>query len=188
MLPQLDEIRKKAAARMDKSLDTLKQAYTKLRTGRASAGLVEPIRVDYYGSAVPLSQTASVVVDDARTITITPWEKNMVGPIEKAILASDLGITPNTAGTVIRLVMPAMTEERRREVVKVVKHEAEQAKIAIRNVRRDAMQEVKEQLKKKLISDDDEKRAEADVQKLTDQHIARVDEIMTAKEKETMSL
>jgi ribosome recycling factor len=184
----LDELKKKTAQKMDKSVDNLKQAYTKLRTGRASAGLVEHIRVDYYGSDVPLSNVASVVVEDARTITITPWEKNMVGPIEKAIMASELGITPNTAGTVIRLVMPAMTEDRRREVVKVVKQEAEQAKIAIRNVRRDAMQEVKEALKKKLISDDIEKRAEADVQKLTDQHIARVDEAVAAKEKETMSL
>lgn len=184
----LDEIKKKAATRMDKSVDTLKQSYTKLRTGRASAGLVEHIKVDYYGSETPLSNTASVVVEDARTITITPWEKNMVGPIEKALMASDLGITPNTAGTVIRLVMPAMTEERRREVVKVVKQEAEHAKISIRNVRRDAMQEVKDQLKKKLISTDDEKRAEADVQKLTDQHIAKVEEVVAAKEKETMSL
>ena len=184
----LEELKKKASARMDKSVDTLKQAYTKLRTGRASTGLVEHLKVDYYGSEVPVSQTASIVVEDARTITITPWEKNMVGPIEKAIMASDLGVTPNTAGTVIRLVMPAMTEERRREVVKIVKSEAEQAKIAIRNVRRDAMQEVKEALKKKLISDDVEKRAEAEIQKLTDQHIARVDEVAGAKEKETMSL
>jgi len=184
----LDDLKKKAAARMDKSVDQLKQAYTKLRTGRASTGLVEHLKVDYYGSDVPISNCASIVVEDARTITITPWEKTMVGPIEKAIMASDLGITPNTAGTAIRLVMPAMTEERRREVVKVVKQEAEQAKIAIRNVRRDAMQEVKEQLKKKLISTDDEKRSETDVQKLTDQHIARVEEAMAAKEKETMSL
>jgi ribosome recycling factor len=184
----LDDLKKKAAQRMDKSVDTLKQAYTKLRTGRASAGLVEHLKVDYYGSDVPVSQTASVVVEDARTITITPWEKNMVGPIEKAIMASDLGVTPNTAGTVIRLVMPAMTEERRKEVVKVVKSEAEQAKIAIRNVRRDAMQEVKEALKKKLISDDVEKRAEQEIQKLTDQHIASVDAVAAAKEKETMSL
>jgi ribosome recycling factor len=184
----LDDLKKNASTRMDKSVEQLKQAYTKLRTGRASAGLVEHIRVDYYGSESPLSNVASVVVEDARTITITPWEKTMVGPIEKAIMASDLGVTPNTAGTVIRLIMPAMTEERRREVVKVVKQEAEHAKIAIRNVRRDAMQEVKEQLKKKLISTDDEKRAEADIQKLTDQHIAKIEETAAAKEKETMSL
>jgi ribosome recycling factor len=184
----LEDLKKNASARMDKSVEQLKAAYTKLRTGRASAGLVEHIKVDYYGSDVPISNTASVVVEDARTITITPWEKNMVQAIEKALMASDLGITPNTAGTVIRLVMPALTEERRRDLVKVVKSEAEQAKIAIRNVRRDAMQEVKEQLKKKLISDDVEKRAEAEIQKLTDQHIAKVEETMAAKEKETMSL
>lgn len=184
----LEELKKKSAARMDRSVESLKQAFTKLRTGRASAGLVEHLKVDYYGSEVPVSNTASVVVEDARTITITPWEKNMVGAIEKAIMASDLGITPNTAGTVIRLVMPALTEERRRDLVKVVKSEAEQAKIAIRNVRRDAMQEVKDQLKKKLISDDDEKRVEAEIQKLTDQHVARVEEVAAAKEKETMSL
>jgi ribosome recycling factor len=184
----LEELKKNASARMDKSVEQLKAAYTKLRTGRASAGLVEHIKVDYYGSDVPLSQTASVVVEDARTITITPWEKTMVGPIEKALMASDLGVTPNTAGTVIRLIMPAMTEERRREVVKVVKQEAEQAKIAIRNVRRDAMQDVKEQLKKKLISTDDEKRTETEIQKLTDAHIAKVEEVAAAKEKETMQL
>jgi ribosome recycling factor len=184
----LDELKKKSAARMDKSVDTLKQAFTKLRTGRASAGLVEHLKVDYYGSDVPISNVASVVVEDARTITITPWEKNMVGAIEKAIMASDVGITPNTAGTSIRLVMPALTEERRKDLVKVVKSEAEQAKIAIRNVRRDAMQEVKDQLKRKLISDDVEKRAEQEIQKLTDQHIAKVDEVAAAKEKETMSL
>jgi ribosome recycling factor len=184
----LDDIKKKSAARMDKSVDALKQEFGKLRTGRASAGLIEPIRVDYYGSQTPISQVASVVVEDARTITISPWEKTMVGPIEKAIMASDLGITPNTAGTVIRIVMPQLTEERRRDLVKMVKSEAEQAKIAIRNVRRDAMHEVKELLKKKLISTDDEKRAEAEVQKLTDQHIAKIDEVAGAKEKETMSL
>lgn len=184
----LDDIKKKAATRMDKSVDTLKQAYTKLRTGRATTGLVEHLKVDYYGSDVPITQVASVVVEDARTITITPWEKTMVGPIEKAIMASDLGITPNTAGTAIRLVMPALTEDRRRDLVKVVKQEAEQAKIAIRNVRRDAMQEVKEQLKKKLISTDDEKRVETEIQKLTDQHIGKVDDAVAAKEKETMSL
>jgi ribosome recycling factor len=184
----LDDLKKKAAERMLKSVDALKASYTKLRTGRASAGIIEPLRVDYYGSAVPVSQVASVVVEDARTISITPWEKTMVGPIEKAIMASDLGITPNTAGTSIRLIMPALTEDRRKDLVKLVKSEAEQAKISIRNVRRDAMQEVKEQLKKKLISDDVEKRAETEIQKLTDQHIAKVDEAAAGKEKETMQL
>lgn len=184
----IDDIKKKAAARMDKSLDALKQDYTKLRTGRASAGLVEHIKVEYYGSQMEISQTASVVVEDARTIVISPWEKTMVGPIEKAIMASDLGITPNTAGTVIRIIMPPLTEERRRDLVKTVKSAAEQAKISIRNVRRDAMQEVKELMKNKAITADDEKRAETDVQKLTDQHIAKVDEASAGKEKETMSL
>jgi ribosome recycling factor len=184
----LDDIKKDAVVRMTKCVQTFQGELKKLRTGRAHPSLVEHLKVDYYGSDVPVSQTASVVVEDARTITITPWEKTMVGPIEKAIMASDLGITPNTAGTVIRLVMPAMTEERRKEVVKVVKSEAEQAKIAIRNVRRDAMQEVKDALKKKLISDDVEKRAEQEIQKLTDQHIASVDAVAAAKEKETMSL
>src|ERR1700741_1755176 len=143
----IEEIKKKAASRMDKSVESLRMEYGKLRTGRASAALIEPIRVDYYGSQMPISQTASVVVEDARTITITPWEKTMVGPIEKAIMASELGITPNTAGTVVRILMPQLTEERRRDLVKMVKSEAEQAKISIRNVRRDAMQEVKELLK-----------------------------------------
>lgn len=184
----LDEIKKKSTVGMDKSVDALKQEYGKLRTGRASAGLIEPIRVDYYGSQTPISQVASVVVEDARTITITPWEKTMVGPIEKAIMASNLGITPNTAGVVIRINMPQLTEERRRDLVKLVKSEAEHAKISIRNVRRDAMQEVKELLKNKVISADDEKRAEAEIQKLTDQHIAKIDETAAGKEKETMSL
>jgi len=136
----LEDVKKKATARMQKTVDGLKAEFTKLRTGRASAGLVETVRVPYYGNDVPLSQCASVVVEDARTISITPWDKSQVGPIEKAILASDLGITPNTAGTVIRLVLPPLTEERRKDLVKIVKHEAEQARIAIRNVRREAMQ------------------------------------------------
>lgn len=184
----LEELKKTSAARMAKCVDSLKQSYTKLRTGRASTALVDHLRVDYYGSETPLSGVASVVAEDARTIVITPWEKTMVAPIEKAIMASDIGITPNTAGTVIRLVMPALTEERRKDLVKVVKTEAEQAKIAIRNVRRDAMQEVKDALKKKLITDDVEKQAEAQVQKLTDQAIADVEKAAATKEKETMSL
>ena len=145
----LEDVKKKATTRMMKTVDGLKHEFTKLRTGRASAGLVDTVRVSYYGNEVPLSQCASIVVEDARTITITPWDKSQVGPIEKAIMASDLGITPNTAGTVIRLVLPPLTEERRKDLVKIVKHEAEQARIAIRNVRRDAMTEVKDLLKKK---------------------------------------
>lgn len=184
----IDPIKKDATARMLKSLDALKTAFTKLRTGRANAGILDHVMVDYYGSDVPLSQVASVVVEDARTISITPWEKPMTGPIEKAILKSDLGLTPNTAGQTIRINLPPLTEERRKDLVKVVKSETEGARVAIRGARRDAMQAVKDLLKAKKISENDEKRAETDVQKLTDQHIAKADEMMAAKEKELMSM
>lgn len=177
-----------ATTRMQKSLDTLKTQLSKLRTGRANAGLLDHVHVDYYGSDVPLSQVAAVVVEDARTISITPWEKNMVPAIEKAIMKSDLGLNPNTAGAIIRVIMPALTEERRRDLVKVVKSEAETAKVAIRNVRRDANQVVKDLAKAKTISADEEKRAETDVQKLTDQFVAKVDEIAATKEKELLSM
>jgi ribosome recycling factor len=187
-MADLNSIKKDAQARMQKSIDSLKTELTKLRTGRASAGLLDHVKVDYYGSEVPISQSAQVVVEDARTISITPWDKSMVGAIEKAILASDLGITPNTAGQIIRVIMPPLTEERRRELTKVVKHEAENARIAIRNVRRDANQHVKDLLKDKKISTDDEKRAETEIQKLTDQFVAKVDETAAAKEKELLAM
>lgn len=187
-MADLNKIKADATARMTKCVDGLKSQLAKLRTGRASAGLIEPIRVDYYGSPVPVSQVASVVVEDNRTISITPWEKPMVTAIEKAILASDLGITPNTAGSTIRIIMPPLTEERRKDLAKVVKTEAENAKVAIRGVRRDANTAVKELVKGKLISTDDEKRAEADIQKLTDQWVAKVDETAGAKEKELLSM
>ncbi len=144
--------------------------------------------MEFYGSDVPLSQCANVVVEDARTISITPWDKNMVGPIEKAIMKSDLGLNPNTAGTIIRIVMPPLTEERRRDLAKVVKGEAEQGRVAVRNVRRDANQEIKELAKEKMISTDEEKRAEADIQKLTDQFVAKIDEAAAAKEKDLLSM
>lgn len=184
----IDDIKKDASERMQKAVDTLRTQLAKLRTGRANAALLDHVNVDYYGSEVPLSQSANVVVEDSRTISITPWDKGMVPVIEKAIMKSDLGLTPNTAGTVIRIVMPPLTEERRRDLVKVVKAEAEQAKVAVRNVRRNANQDVKDLAKEKLISTDDEKRAETDIQKLTDQFIARIDEISAAKEKELMSM
>lgn len=184
----IEEIKKDAAARMQKTVDALKHSLVKLRTGRASAGIIEHVRVDYYGNETPLTQVASVVVEDARTISISPWEKNMVGAIEKAILASDLGITPNTAGSTIRLNMPPLTEERRRDLVKVVKGETENARVAIRGVRRDANQDVKDLAKEKLITTDEEKKAEAEIQKLTDQHIAKADEIAAAKEKELLAV
>jgi ribosome recycling factor len=184
----LNEIKKDAQARMGKSIESLRHALVKVRTGRANAGLVDSIKVSYYGSEMPLAQVASVAVTDARSITITPWEKQMVGPVEKAILASDLGLTPNTAGTVIRLNIPALTEERRKDLAKVVHGEGEDAKVAIRNIRRDANHQVKELLKDKQITEDDASRTEAEIQKITDGAIKDVDEVIKGKEAELMSV
>lgn len=184
----LNDIKKDAQARMGKSIESLRHALVKVRTGRANAGLVDSIKVSYYGSEMPLAQVASVAVTDARSITITPWEKQMVGPVEKAILASDLGLTPNTAGTVIRLNIPALTEERRRDLAKVVHGEGEDAKVAIRNIRRDANHQVKELLKDKQITEDDASRTEAEIQKITDGAIKDVDEVIKGKEAELMSV
>jgi len=184
----LNEIKHDAQTRMGKSVDALRHALIKVRTGRASPALVEHLKVNYYGSDVPLSQVATVAVSDARSLIITPWEKQIVGAVEKAILASDLGLTPNTAGTTIRLNLPALTEERRRDLAKVVHAEGEDAKVAIRNIRRDANHQVKELLKEKLISEDDERRAEGEIQKITDKAIHDVDEVVKAKEQELMSV
>jgi ribosome recycling factor len=184
----IEDIKKDAAARMQKCVDVLKQALTKLRTGRANTALLEHVRVDYYGNETPLTQVASVVVEDARTILISPWEKNLVPTIEKAILAANLGLNPNTAGTSIRINLPPLTEERRRDLIKVVKAETEQARVAIRNVRRDANQDIKELGKEKLITSDAEKEAEGAIQKLTDQYVAKADEVMAAKEKELLAV
>ena len=184
----LNEIKKDAQARMGKSIESLRHALVKVRTGRANAGLVDSIKVSYYGSDMPLAQVASVAVTDARSITITPWEKQMVGPVEKAILASDLGLTPNTAGTVIRLNIPALTEERRRDLSKVVHSEGEDAKVAIRNIRRDGNHQVKELLKDKQITEDEASRTEAEIQKITDGAIRDVDEVVRAKEAELMAV
>ncbi len=184
----LNEIKKDAQARMGKSIESLRHNLVKVRTGRANTGLVDSIKVNYYGSDMPLSQVASVAVGDARSIIITPWEKQMVGAVEKAILASDLGLTPNTAGTVIRLNIPALTEERRKELTKVVHHEGEDAKVAIRNIRRDANHQVKELLKDKQITEDDASRTEAEIQKITDGAIKDVDEVVKAKETELMAV
>lgn len=181
-------IKQDAQQRMSKSVDALKHELQRLRTGRASTALVEHIKVNYYGSDVPLSQVANVVVSDARSLTITPWEKNMVQPVEKAILASDLGLNPTTAGTTIRLIMPALTEERRKDLAKHVSHEGENAKIAIRNIRRDALHQVKELLKDKQITEDEMTRSEADVQKMTDKAIKDVDDVVKAKEQELMAV
>ena len=184
----LNEIKKDAQARMGKSIESLRHNLVKVRTGRANTGLVDSIKVNYYGSDMPLSQVASVAIGDARSIIITPWEKQMVGAVEKAILASDLGLTPNTAGTVIRLNIPALTEERRKELTKVVHHEGEDAKVAIRNIRRDANHQVKELLKDKQITEDEASRTEAEIQKITDGAIKDVDDVVKAKETELMAV
>ncbi|RPE76948.1 ribosome recycling factor [Vulcaniibacterium tengchongense] len=184
----LNEIKKDAQTRMAKSVEAFRHELVKVRTGRASTALVDHLKVNYYGSDVPLSQVATVAVSDARSLTITPWEKQMVGPVEKAILASDLGLTPNTAGQVIRLNLPPLTEERRRELTKVVHAAGEDAKVAIRNIRRDANHHVKELLKDRQVTEDDAARAEAEIQKITDAAIKDVDEVIKAKEQELMAV
>lgn len=184
----LNDIKKDAQTRMAKSVEAFRHDLTRVRTGRASTALVDHLKVNYYGSDMPLSQVASVAISDARTLMITPWEKQMVGPVEKAILASDLGLTPNTAGTVIRINLPALTEERRKELTKHVHSEGETAKVAIRNIRRDANHQVKELLKDKQITEDEAGRSETDIQKITDSAIKDVDEVIKAKEQELMAV
>ena len=184
----LNDIKKDAQTRMTKSVEAFRHDLTKLRTGRATTALVDHLKVNYYGSDMPLSQVATVSVADARSLLITPWEKGMVSAVEKAILASDLGLTPNTAGTVIRINLPPLTEERRKELSKHVHAEGENAKVAIRNVRRDAIQHVKELLKEKQVTEDDVRRAEDDIQKLTDKAVKDVDDVVKAKEQELMAV
>lgn len=184
----LEDIKKDATQRMAKGVQAFRNDLKKVRTGRAHPSLVEHLRVEYYGNDVPLNQVSNVSVEDARTLVVSPWEKNMVQVIEKAILKSDLGLTPATAGQVIRIPLPPLTEERRREMTKLVRHEAENARVAVRNVRRDVMNELKEMLKEKLLSQDDEKRAHDEVQKLTDKHIAEIDHVLADKEKELMQV
>jgi ribosome recycling factor len=184
----LDDLKKDAQARMGKCVQTFQADLKKLRTGRAHPSLIDHLKVEYYGSEVPLQQIATINVEDARTLTVSPYEKTMVGAIEKAIHKSDLGLTPMTAGTVIRVPLPPMTEERRRDVTKVVRHDAEHARVAVRNVRRDVMADIKQMLKEKLISQDEERRAETDVQKFTDKYIADVDQLLAAKEKEILQV
>lgn len=182
------DIKKSTEQKMQKSLDTLKTDLAKVRTGRAHTGLLDHIHVDYYGSPTALSQVANVTLVDARTIGVQPWEKKMVQVVEKAIRESDLGLNPATSGDMIRVPMPALTEERRRELTKVVKGEGEDAKVAIRNVRRDANNQFKDALKAKEISEDDERRAQDDVQKLTDRNIAEIDKMVVQKEAEIMTV
>jgi len=184
----LEELKKDAATRMAKCVQTFQTDLKKLRTGRAHPSLVEHLKVDYYGSEVPLQQVASIAVEEGRTLVISPWEKSVVQAIEKAIFKSDLGLTPMTAGTVIRIPMPPLTEERRKEITKMLRHDAENARVAVRNVRRDVMNEIKHQMKDKHLSQDDERRAETDIQKLTDKHVADIDGALAAKEKEVMQV
>ena len=184
----LSQIKQDAQTRMQKSVESLRHELTRLRTGRASTALIEPLRVSYYGSDTPVSQVATVAIADARSIVITPYEKTMVAAVEKAILASDLGLNPTTVGQVIRINLPPLTEERRKDLSKHVAHEGENAKIAVRNVRRDALHQVKELLKDKQISEDDERRAEDEIQKLTDKFVKDVDGVVKAKEDELMAV
>lgn len=184
----LDDIKRDTQTRMGKSVEALRHELSHLRTGRASTALVDGIRVSYYGSDVPLNQVATVAVSDSRSLTITPYEKSMVAPIEKAIMASDLGVTPTTAGTVIRLNMPPLTEERRKDLAKHVGHAGENAKVAIRNIRRDAIQQIKDLLKDKQITEDEDRRGQDDMQKLTDQSIKEVDATVQTKEQELLAL
>ncbi|MEW7979726.1 MAG: ribosome recycling factor [gamma proteobacterium symbiont of Phacoides pectinatus] len=184
----IDDIKKDAAERMGKSVDALGHELAKVRTGRAHPSLLDHISVSYYGNDTPLNQVANVTADDARTLAITPWEKTMVQPIEKAIMNSDLGLNPNTAGMVIRVPLPPLTEERRKDLIRVVRAEAEQSRVAIRNIRRDANTELKSLVKEKLISEDDERRGQEIIQKLTDQHVKEVDGVLGEKEKDLMSI
>jgi ribosome recycling factor len=184
----LEDIKKDARERMAKCVQNFQSDLKKLRTGRAHPSLIEHLKVDYYGSEVPLQQVASISVEDGRTLVVSPWEKSVVQAIEKAIHKSDLGLNPVTAGTIIRIPMPPLTEERRRDITKLLRHDAENARVAVRNVRRDVMNHIKELLKGKLVSQDDERRAEGDVQKLTDKHVADVDQLLAAKEKEVMQV
>ena len=184
----IEDIKKDANTRMDKSVDSLKNELTKIRTGRANVSLLDHVMVDYYGSEVPIAQAATVSVEDARTLAVSPWEKALVPVIEKAIMSSDMGLNPVTAGDVIRVPLPALTEERRKDFVKLVRQEAEQGRVAIRNIRRDANADLKELVKEKEISEDDERGALEDVQKLTDEHIKKIENMLIEKEKELMEI
>jgi ribosome recycling factor len=184
----LNDIKADATARMQKCVQSFQADTKKLRTGRAHPSLIEGLKVDFYGNDTPLNQVANIAVEDGRTLVVTPWDKSMVSPIEKAIHKSDLHLTPNTAGTVIRIPLPPLTEERRRDLIKVVRQDAENARVSVRNVRRDALAEVKEALKEKLLSQDDERRGQDEIQKLTDKYVAEIDQQLAAKEKEILQV
>jgi ribosome recycling factor len=182
------DVKKTAEQKMHKSLEALKIDLGKVRTGRAHTGILDHVMVDYYGTQMPINQVANLTLIDARTIGIAPWEKKMGAVIEKAIRDSDLGLNPSSQGDLIRVPMPALTEERRRELIKVVKHEAENAKVAVRNLRRDANHHLKDLLKEKAVSEDDERRAQDEIQKLTDRFIAEIDKVLAAKETDLMAV
>lgn len=184
----LDEIKKDAGSRMGKSVASLRQELTKIRTGRAHTSLLDHITVEYYGSQVPLNQVSNVGVEDSRTLTVTPWEKDMVKAIEKAIMSSDLGLNPASAGTVIRVPLPALTEERRKDMIRIVRQETEAGRVAIRNIRRDALHDIKELLKEKMIGEDEERRAESEIQTITDKFVGHVDQALADKESELMEI
>jgi ribosome recycling factor len=184
----ISETKQEAQARMKKSVEALHHEFTKIRTGRAHPSLLDHVKVDYYGSEMPLNQVASVSVSDPRTLMVTPWEKSMVAAVEKAILNSDLGLNPATAGVAIRIPMPPLTEARRKDLIKVVRGEAEQAKVAVRNARRDANNDLKEYLKEKAISEDDERRGQDMIQKLTDQFIEEIDKVLATKEEDLLEV
>jgi ribosome recycling factor len=182
------DVKKSAEHKMQKTLETLKTDLGKVRTGRPHTGILDHEMVDYYGSPMPINQVANVTLLDARTISVTPWEKKMVGAVEKAIRDSDLGLNPSSMGELIRVPMPALTEERRRDLIKVVRGEAENARVAVRNVRRDANGSLKDLLKEKEVSEDEERRAQEDIQKLTDRYIAEIDKVLQVKETDLMAI
>jgi ribosome recycling factor len=182
----INDIKKEAEQRMQRGIEAVKEEMRRLRTGRAHAGLLEHVMVDYYGSHVPVKQTANVSVEDARTIVVTPWEKNMVSAVEKAIINAGLGLNPVTAGQVIRVPLPPMTEERRRDLVKVVRQQAETGRVSLRSVRREALADLKDLLKEKLVTEDEERRGQEEIQKLTDRYVALIDAQLKEKESEIM--
>ena len=184
----IDDVKQDAAGRMDKTVKALQDSLAKIRTSRAHPSLLDHLTVSYYGADTPLKQIANINVEDARTLTIQPFEQSMVKAVEKAIMESDLGLNPNTAGTVIRVPMPPLTEERRRDLTRVVRQEGEHAKVAVRNVRRDANSDLKDLVKEKLITEDDERRGQEIIQKLTDQHIKEIDALLDSKEKDLMAV
>jgi ribosome recycling factor len=184
----LDDFKKDATQRMQKCILNFQGDLKKLRTGRAHPSLIEHLKVDFYGNDSPLNQVANIAVEEGRTLVVTPWDKNMVGPIEKAIHKSDLHLSPMTAGTVIRIPLPPLTEERRRDILKVVRQDGEAARVSVRNVRRDVLSDVKEALKEKLISQDDERKAQEEIQKLTDRFVGEIDQQLALKEKEIMQV